>query len=488
MSNSLESNSGATQGGFNVPDIYSLANSKDPALLSRGLYRKKTSSIYGSASFGYKKFLFVDVTGRNDWSSTLPTDNWSYFYPSITSSFIFSKFIKSDALSFGKIRIGWAQVGNDTGAYRLYNTYVQGTSIGGEPTFYLPSILNNAHLKPEITTSFETGLTLNFFNSRFGLDFTYYNGETENQIIPIKVSPTTGYNNKWVNAGKMKNSGIELSLNARIFDKKDGFKWNVVANWATNTNEVVELADGMKSYVMSYFYPGVTLESRVGEPFSSIYARKVKRAPDGQMIVDADGYYVNGDVEFIGSVLPDWTAGVSNSLSYKNFSLSALIDIQKGGVFFARGYQTAIYAGTIGLTAANGVRENGVVAEGVMQNGTDANGNPVYVTNTTPAASYKHYFRLMRRNPGDFTVFDASFVKLREVSLKYNIPSKFVEKILLKKASVSLYGTNLAILYRNTPQGYDPESAGNSAGNIQGREYGQLPRARTFGLRLNMSL
>ncbi len=488
MSHTLEVNKGATQGGLVVADIYSLANSKDPVYAYRGLSRKKMSSLYGSASLGYKNYLFLDVTARNDWSSTLPKDNWSYFYPSVTGSFVFSELLKNDFLNFGKIRLGWAQVGNDTSPYRLYNTYVQGSPIGGNPVFYLPNTLNNAHLKPEITTSFEAGLNLSVLKNRIGLDLTVYDGYTENQIIPIDVSQTTGYDKKWVNAGKISNSGIELNLNAKPIAQKN-FTWKMNINWAQNKNEIVELADGMESYLMANFYPGVTLESRVGQPYSSIYARKIKRTPDGQKIVDATtGYYVQGDIEYIGSVLPDWTGGFSNTFKYKNFSISGLIDFQKGGVVFLRGYQTAIYAGTMEITAANGVRENGIIADGVMQTGVDGNGDPVYATNTTPAQSVKQYFRLMRKNPGDFTVFDASFIKLREVALQYHVPKDFAKKLYLNNITLSLIGRNLAILYRNTPEGYNPESVGNSSGNIQGREYGQLPTARSFAFNIKLSL
>ncbi len=487
MSHRLEVNKGATQGGLNLPDIYSLSNSIDRPYVVRGLYRKKINSLFGNASFGYKNYLFLDLTARNDWSSTLPPDNWSYFYPSITGSFVFSEVLNSDIINFGKIRLGWAKVGNDTAPYRLYSTYIQGNPIGGAPAFYLPTTSNNPFLKPEITTSLEAGLNIAMFNNRLGFDITYYDGNTKNQIIPIDVSQATGYDKKWVNAGKIKNSGIEMSLNGRILNKD--LKWDMNLNWAQNNNEVVELAQGMKSYVMSSFYGGVTLESRVGEPYSSIYAIKIKRTPDGQKIVNSTtGYYEKDDEKsFMGSVLPDWTGGISNTFKYKNFTLSGLIDFQKGGVIFLRGYQTAIYAGTMKITAENGVRERALIAEGVMQTGVDGNGNPIYSENTTPAANNKEYFRLMRKTPGDFTVFDASFIKLREVTLQYRIPNSFVSKLKMKNASIGITGRNLAILFRHTPEGYNPESAGNASGNIQGREYGQLPTARSFAFNLNIS-
>lgn len=477
----LESNTGATQGGLTVPNIFSLAVSKDLAFIKRSISEKETNSIYASASFGYKSLLYLDVTGRNDWSSTLPKDNRSYFYPSITASVIFSKLIESDNLSFGKFRAGWAQVGNDTDPYNLTDNYIIGSPVGSNPVFFFPSTKNNANLKPELTSSFETGVEMAFFDNRLGLDFTYYTGKTTNQIFDIKVSETTGFDKKRINAGEIKNNGIELQLRGTPIKVND-FSWNIGVNWAKNKNEVVELIDDVESIVITTFYPNVTLESRIGEPFSSIYARKVARDPNGNMIVGSDGYYVNGETEFIGSVLPDWTSGITNTFSYKDFSLSTLIDIQKGGVFFGRGYQTALYAGTLAETAANGVRENGIVAEGVMDDG-----NGGFIPNTTPAESVSEFFRLKRRNPGDFTVFDASFVKLREVSLQYNFPSRLLQNFSIDNLNISLVGRNLAILSRNTPDGYDPESAGNASGNIQGREYGQLPTARTIGMNIKLS-
>ena len=474
-----------TNGGLNIPNIYTLGNSIDPPTVTTYIPRRETQSLYGSISLGYQNFLYLDVTGRNDWSSTLPAANNSYFYPSVTASLVFSELMNVNQISFGKLRLGWAQVGNDTGPYRTRQVYVQGLPVDGNPRFKLPSSLNNPNLKPEITTSMEAGLEMKFLNNRFGFDFTYYSSNSKNQILPISVSPTTLYSRKWVNAGEISNKGVELSLNFVPIEKND-FSWDLGINWAKNKNEIVSLPDGLESVLHATFYASgysrVFLESRVGQPFSSIYATKIATDDQGRRIVrDPDssnpGTWLPAlEPEFIGSVLPNWTAGIYNSFKYKSFSLSALLDIQDGGVIFLRGYQTALYAGTLIETAENGIRENGIVLDGVWEDGTKNNIN----------LDAKTYSRLKRRTPGDHTVFDASFVKLREVSLSYQLPSNLLDNIFFSGANISLVGRNLAILKRNTPNGYDPESAGNSSQNIQGREYGQFPTTRSIGFNLSL--
>ncbi len=475
----------ATNGGLKVPGIHTIFNSIDPPSISTSLPNKEIQSLYGMLSLGYKNFLYLDATGRNDWSSTLPADNNSYFYPSFSTSLVFSELLTMDVISYGKLRLGWGQVGKDTGPYRILQTYSASQSVGGNPVFKLPSSLNNASLKPEITTSQEVGLELKFLKNRIGLDVTLYSSSSKNQILPITVSPTTGYSSKWVNAGEISNKGVELGLSVTPVKTKD-FKWDVKLNWGKNTNEIVSLPNGINSILHATFYSSggsrVFLESRVGEPFSSIYATKIATDTKGNRIVRNNDASTPGswlpaeEATFIGSVLPNWTAGINNSFNYKSFNLSFLFDVQNGGVIFLRGYQTALYAGTMIETAENGIRENGIILDGVWEDGTKNN----------IVLDAKTYSRLKRRTPGDHTVFDASFVKLREVAIGYDLPSSILNKTFFSGARISLVGRNLAILKRNTPDGYDPESAGNTSGNLQGREYGQLPGARSVGFNLSL--
>lgn len=475
-----------TNGGLNIPGIYTIFNSIDPPTVSTSLPNREIQSLYATVSLGYKNFLYLDATGRNDWSSALPAANNSYFYPSVTGSLIFSELLNVEAITYGKLRLGWAQVGKDTGPYRILQTYSAGIAIAGNPTFRLPNALNNATLRPEITTSQEVGLEMKFLNNRVGFDVTFYSSNSKDQILPIKVSPTTGYSSKWVNAGEIANKGIELGLNVTPVSTSN-LSWDLNLNWGKNRNEIVSLPEGINSILHTTFYASgysrVFLESRIGEPFSSVYATKIATDENGNHIIrgpdgSTPGSYLPAlEPEFIGSVLPNWTAGLYSSLTYKSFNLSFLLDMQNGGVIFLRGYQTALYAGTMEVTAANGIRENGIVLEGVWEDGTP---NDIVL-------DAKNYSRLQRRTPGDHTVFDASFVKLREVSIGYDLPSTLVNKIHFSGARLSVVGRNLAILHRNTPKGYDPESAGNSSGNIQGREYGQLPGARSIGFNLSLT-
>jgi TonB-linked SusC/RagA family outer membrane protein len=476
----------ATQGGLTLADVYSIANSVDRPLTAYNPSRKEIQSVYGVASFGYKNTVYLDVTGRNDWSSTLPADNRSYFYPSVTSSIVFSELLgQNDILSFGKLRLGWAQVGNDTDPYGINYTYDQGQAVGGNPTFNVPSSLPNPDLKPELTTSVEVGVDMRFLKNRFGVDLTYYTATTKDQIFNIQTTSTTGFSTRGINAGEVKNNGIELALDLDVVRSKD-FNWNISFNWAKNNNELVSLTDDLDNILVTTFYASgvarVFYEHRVGEPMFSVYSTKIARDAQGRALIQDEsgsnpGAYVSADTAaFFGSILPNWTAGITNSISYKGIQLGFLIDMQDGGVYYGRGYQTALYAGTLLETIADNQREVGVVLEGVYEDGTP---NTINLDSQT-------YNRLKRRTPGDHTTFDASFVKLREVSLGYNLPGSIVDKTPFSRVGITIVGRNLAFLHRNTPKGYDPESVGNASGNIQGREYGAFPTARSIGINLNI--
>jgi len=477
-------NTQQTSGGLAVAEVYSIENSIDRPLIRDEKSEKIVQGIFASMSLGYKSYLFIDLSARNDWSSTLPAP-YSYFYPSVGASFIFSELLQTNnILSFGKLRLSWAQAGNDTDPYRLQQTYQLETPVGSNPVFSNSLSLNNANLRPEITSSSEIGIDMNFFQNRVGLNATFYKSTTIDQIFAINVSRTTGYATKWVNAGEVENKGVELTFQGGIFRSKDGFNWDININWSRNINKIVELIEGVDSYVMAAFYTSgssaVYLESRVGEEFSTIYATKIAKDDQGRNLINDDGtYQVTDEMQKIGSVLPDWNMGIGNNFSYKNFYLNVLFDFQKGGTLFGRGYQTALYAGTLAETAEGNIREEGIVLDGVYGPGTTNPGS----TNTT-ILDAQSYFRLQRKTPGDHTVFDASYIKLREVSFGYSFPVKKLSKTPFKKLTLSFVGRNLAILMKNTPSGLDPESAGNSSGNIQGREYGQLPSIRNFGFKL----
>jgi len=488
-------NTASTNGGLSVPNYFNVAASIDRPSITDYKSKKVVNSLYGSASFGYKSLAYVDVSLRNDWSSTLPEGNNSYLYPSVTGTFLFSELIEDKSiLSMGKVRASWSQVGNDTDPYQLAVTYSSSDNYGSYPSYYVPSSLKNANLKPETITTKEFGVELGFIENRIGLDVTYYDIASKDQILGLSVPSTSGYSSTVVNAGLMTNKGWEVMLRARPVDK--AFSWDVVVNWAKNTNEVVELAAGLDNYSLGSWGPSIN--AKVGETYGTfvtdgfVYANQiVDGVYDSEIVADKssakvvtdDGYYMRATNQTYGSYLPDWTGGVTNTFSYKGLSLSALVDFQKGGLLYSvsnrYGNYSGLYAETVGNNElGNPVRDpiedgGGYLAEGVKLDGTP---NDTRLN----AVNYWKQFATRRER----YLYDASFIKLREVNLTYSLPSKLFANSFIRGASVSLVGRNLAILHKNIPN-VDPESAYGS-GNIQGFENGQHPSTRTMGFSVNV--
>lgn len=481
----------ATSGGLIVPNLYTTNNSVDPATLSTTLSRKRVNSVFGNFSFGYQDFLYADFGWRNDWSSTLPEDNNSYFYPSVTGSFVFTKFVDAEWLSFGKLRAGWSQVGNDTDPYRLVDVYLNNvyanTSYIGNPYFLKGLSKLNPELRPETKRSYEFGLETQLFKNRVSLDITYYNEETTDLIMPVSIGAETGYSSKILNAGRTVNKGIEAMLTL-VPVRNDNFEWSTSLNFARNRNKVEELFGGLKSLTLGTAPFKASLVAMVGQPYGQIYGSDFIYDDQGNKVVGANGLYVSSDVKNLGSILPDYNAGWRNNFSYKNFNLSALIDIQKGGRFFSVSHMFGNYTGVLEATAADGVRESGVTVDGVT--GTvKRNADGTYtVTNTaenTRNVTAEQYFGHYYAGPTIQNVFDADYVKLREVTFGYTLPSNFVNKLRLKGATISAYGRNLAA-WGLANKNFDPEMATTGSGNIQGFEGGNLPASKTYGLNLKL--
>ncbi|UZR96991.1 SusC/RagA family TonB-linked outer membrane protein [Chondrinema litorale] len=477
-------NYGATTDGLSVPGFYSLEASTGRPDITDYYSEKIVNSVYGSANLGYKDMLYLDMSLRNDWSSTLPSDNNSYLYPSATASFVFSELLGAqDILSFGKVRAGWAQVGNDTDPYRLENVYTSQNNYGSLPAFSVSDDLNNAALVPEQTTSYEVGIDLRFFTGRLGLDVTYYDNVTTDQILDLSVPAVSGYSRAFVNAGKLTNKGWEVMVNATILKMPSSFRWDMNFNWAMNDNMVVELAEGLDNYQLASWGPSVN--ARVGEPYGTIVADGYTYHENGQKLVDEDGFYVRETNKVIGSVLADYTGGISNTFSFKGITLSGLIDFQKGGTVYSTTNRYGTYSGLFAITAGNNDRgtpqrdpvedNGGFRADGVFEDGTP---NDIYLESQS-------YWKALRNIREEFA-YDASFVKLREVRLSFAIPSKWVDKTPFRTINASLVGRNLAILHKNIPN-LDPE-AGLGSGNIQGFENGQHPSVRSYGFNLNFKL
>lgn len=481
-------NFNSTQGGLGTPGFYNLSNSISNLAVTDYTERKRINSVFGSASFGYNSMLYLDVTARNDWSSTLPSSNNSYFYPSVAGSFILSEILPqsiTSILSYAKLRASWAQVGSDTDPYRILDpVYNARPNFGSNPMVTVANVINNPNLKPETTQSYEFGTDLKFFKNRLSIDAAYYKSTTKDQIAQVDQSSTTGYTGRILNIGTIENHGVELSLNATIVQTRD-FQWDFGVNWARNRNKVVSLIDGVDNVRLANFPFSVSIQAREGQPYGVIVGTDYTYDSKGNKLVDENGFYVPTATPVpLGSVLANFTGGATSTLTYKNLSLSVLVDYQSGGKLFSLSNMWGKYSGLLKETAENGIRENGIVvpgvyAEGSVVNGEDVSGQP----NKSKISAIDHFFENQGYIVARADLYDASFVKLREVRLSYSLPRKwFKDKV--QNMSVSFIGRNLAILFKNIPN-IDPEAAVSSS-NIQGSEGGQLPTIRSLGFNLTV--
>lgn len=490
-----------------IPGMQSITNYVSQSL---NYYKpeKQVRSLYGAVNLGYKGMLYLDMTLRNDWSSTLARGNNSYMYPSVSGSFVFSNLLKSNKiLSFGKVRASWAEVGGDTSPYMLNLNYgVLSYTFNGKPLGDITSTsIPNRNLKPTRTYSYEFGTDLRFLNNRLGLDFTYYSQVTKDQIMNLPISTTTGFESATVNSGEISNKGVELSLNAVILDTKDFF-WDVTVNYARNVNKVVKLHPELTEYPLAEArWAGAMIEAIQGEAYGVIIGKKLKRNPDGEVIYGSNGLPEVGDkLEVLGNGVYDWTGGINTTLSWKGFTLNALIDIKWGADVYSMSSMMAHSNGTA-LATLEGRREwyeseelrkqaniqtsdwtptGGYVGRGVVNVGTAE--NPVWEKNTTPVDPQKYWNNFLSANTPEPFIYDASFVKLREMSLSYSFDKKLLKKLPFTALSLSVYGRNLWTIHSSVPN-IDPESSYNN-GNGQGFEYGSLPSRRSFGFSLKLSL
>jgi len=499
----------ATNGGLAVPGLYSLQNTVGPLPLSKELASKVgVNGIYASASVGYKSLIYLDGTIRRDHSSTLPVGNSVYYYPSVAASFVFSNLIpENKVLSYGKVRLNYAMVGNSASYDQLTDNYNIITPLNS-PITSVAGTKKNSELLPEKTRSIEGGLEMYFFGRRIGFDAAYYNSNTSNQILPLAVSTATGYTYKIINAGQIQNQGVEISLNATPVKTKK-FQWNMTINWAKNWSKVLSLAEGVDNLQLGSFQGGITINARVGQPYGvicgtdyvTINGNPVGESDSARLINPANGrYYKTATSDnIIGNINPDWTGGWLNSFSYGGWNLSFLIDVSMGGDIFSLdmyyGLATGLYDETSYLNdLGNPVRDpitwvdpndhslgyasnsGGYINEGVNPDGSE---------NTTRIAANNYGAFGYVRNPDAAFVYDASFVKLREVSLSYNLPTKWLQKCFLTGVTLSAVASNPWIIYKNLPYA-DPES-GLGSGNLQGYSVGSLPSTRDFSFNVKLT-
>jgi TonB-linked SusC/RagA family outer membrane protein len=473
---------GTTVGGLVIPEYYNLNNSKNPALATNYIREKAINSVFGNFTFGYKSLAYLDATFRNDWSSALPKGNNSYFYPSVTGSLILSELIQLDALSFAKIRAGWAKVGNDTDPYRILDTYTFYTGFGGNHGYTLPLSKKNKELKPEITNSIEVGLEAMFLNDRIGFDLTLYSAETKDQILPLSLSGTTGYTSQVINAGLISNKGIEVAIKGSPF-KTNNFEWNITATGSSNKNKVEELLPGVDYFRLVNAPFKVEIGAFVGEEYGVLMGTDFVYDANGNKLVNASGLYEStaGNVP-LGSVYPKVLLGFSNSFRYKNIDLSVLFDGQFGGKFFSTSQMWGMYSGMLEETAGlnelgNPKRDDPADGGGILVKGYNPDGTPN--TSRVDAETWaNHYYS----GPAAQNVLKSDFIKLREVTIGYTVPLK---SSVIKNLKLSAYGRNLAIFGPDVKH-FDPEMATTSSGNIQGIEGGALPSVATFGFNIGV--
>jgi len=487
------------------PGIKEITNYSQQSL-EHYLYRKQVNSIYGAINLGYKDFAFVDFTLRNDVSSTLAKENRSYTYPSVSGSLVFSNLfnIEHGPLSFGKIRASWAKVGGDTSPYQLNLNYgVRSFTLQGHPLGEISSTsIPKYNLKPTSTYSHEFGLDLRFFKNRLNLDFTYFNTLTKDQILNLPLSKVTGYDYATINAGEISNKGIEVSLTGIPIQTKD-FEWSSTVNLSKLKNKVNKLHPDAQNYELAGArWANASIYAMEGEAYGVIVGKKFRRDPNGNVIFNNEGLPTfENELSVLGNGNYDFTLGFANRFTYKGFSLNILLDMKWGADIYSMTAMQSHSNGTSKETlegrqewyASEEERRSknilpkdwtptgGYVGKGVVNVGTEE--DPKYEPNTRPINPYT-YWSSLNENTAEPYIYDASYIKLRELTFTYNVPAKLLAKTPLQSASITAFGRNLWVIHSKL-KNVDPESNYNN-GNGQGFEYGSLPSRRSYGIGINV--
>ena len=472
---SYGNNYAATQGGLSVPGIYAVDNAKSNPTTFDEYRNKRINSAFGRLGFDYLATYYIDMTLRNDWSSALPEGEQSYLYPSVTGSIILSEMSFAeglDWLSFAKIRGSWAQVGNDTDPYQTSITYAAYDSFEGYPRTSIPNTLNNPALKPERTESVEAGFNISILDNRIGLDVTYYDKSSFDQILTLPVSASSGYSSKIINAGEITNQGTEVMLNLTPLRGED-FSWDINVNWSENTNQVVDLAEGITNYQLASGPFNVTVSAAEGETYGVIKGSDYVTDEDGNKITSGGLYAPTSEPQVLGSYLPNWTGGLTNSFQYKGFDLSFTIDVRNGGALYSTTNMWGNYSGMLKETAENNIREYGVVLEGVKPDGSP---NDVVISAQSKGLN-NYYVDAMN-------IIDTDYYKLRDVGLSYTLPENLIQNLPVQALTVGVTGRNL-FMWGTDSKHFDPEHT-TTSGNIGGIEGGGVPPTRGYGFRLNV--
>ena len=470
-----------------IPNKFSLNNGENKADISETYTQKKINSLYGTVGINYDGWAFLDATFRNDWSSALSKENRSFFYPSVSASWLFGEMFNKIGkkmpswFSFGKIRASYAEVGNDMDPYQLYNLYSTSPDSHGGITASSSNTLYNKNVKNELIKSYEVGVELKFLNNRLGLDFAWYKSNATNQLMNLPVNSLSGYNYKKINAGDIQNTGVELMAYATPIRTKD-FEWTINYNISHNNNTIKDLYDGVDRYQLGG-YDNIRIYAIKGGKYGEIWGTKFLRVEDGQykgqLLLTSDGLpQATSEMEKIGDQQATCNMGLTNSVSYKGWNLSFQIDARIGGEIFSGTNAMMQRSGTAAATAPGGKRVDDMVVAGVYK---DANGN--YVQNTNKVTTQQYWNAVAgtgNMGIGEANIYSASNIRLRNVSLGYNVPSSILAKTnFIQSLKAGFTVTNVFMIHSNM-NGIDPESVFATSTNATGFEYAGIPTTRSF--------
>ena len=498
----------STANALVVPGFYNLANAQGAPTVGNTLILDRLYGVYGSIDLSYNNYLFLGLTGRNDWSSTLPVKNNSFFYPSVNASFVFTDAFKisTNTFNFGKIMASYAKVGKAAAPYVLTNTYqapnitdghansLLNFPVNGVAGYTLGDVVSNPDLKPEFTRAIEIGVDLAFFNDRVGITADYYDNVSDGQIFTAPFPASSGYLGKVINAGKFSNKGIEALLRLTPVDSKKGIRWDISFTYTKNKSLVEEIYPGLDQISLNIgqapfsanpgnSFTGGAIVLQEGQPYGSLLMTSFERDPNGNVVVDPNTGYpiIAAEDQIRGNIQPDYLAGMTNKLTYKSFSFGFTFDVRKGGMMFSRTKSTMTFAGTDPITTY-GDREPFVIPGSVVQN---ADGS--YSANTTPVQDVLTYWANFVSSTGGENLIDASYIKLRELSLSYSIPTKLIRKSPFSAIVFSVSGRNLWIKTHKDNHYIDPEASSFGNGNAQGFEYGTLPSVKSIGANVRLT-
>jgi TonB-linked SusC/RagA family outer membrane protein len=484
-----------TSGGLVVPGWYNLENSNGPVnVIEDNISIRRLVGFYADLNLSYKSYLFLEGTLRNDRSSTLPLDNYSYYYPSVSTSFVFSELLKKstgwDFLSYGKLRASFAQVGSDTDPYELTTTYgktvVNGSfgnttfPFGNVPAYQIASTLGNANLKPEQTTSFEIGTELAFLQSRLSFDFSYYVNDSKNQIIAQPVPSSTGYSSEEVNAGEIQNKGIELTINGTPIQTSN-FKWTLYGTFTKNNSDVLSLPNGVSQVSIGGF-GGMGIVAAKGHPYGEFYGVTNQTDAQGRTIVSkTTGQPIpTTSAQYLGSYNPKFQTSLGTDLKYKNFSFGVLFDVKRGGVLYSDTKSLVDFVGT-------GIETGGARYGQPFPNSVTVDATGKSTPNTTiPYSAYQYFTTNIGNTPG-MNIVDASYIKLRSANLSYTFSKAQLRGLPFGALTIGIFGNNLFLWTPKSNVYVDPEVNSSGAGNEQGLDFAANPSVRNYGINLKVT-